>query len=126
LVLINPTILLLISVVLGTLLYDKVGFSVPIIASIIKIEQPKIKFFEQIKFGILYGFLAGVLIILVGTIFKSSLPQEFIELGKKVKITTFARFLYGGFTEELLIRFGFMTLVVWIVFKLTPKVAINF
>jgi hypothetical protein len=74
----------------------------------------------------LYGFLAGVLIILVGTIFKSSLPQEFIELGKKVKITTFARFLYGGFTEELLIRFGFMTLVVWIVFKLTPKVAINF
>ena len=49
LVLINPTILLLIAVVIGTLLFDKVGFSVPTISTILKIEQPKIKFIEQIE-----------------------------------------------------------------------------
>jgi hypothetical protein len=121
LVLINPTILLLIAVVVGTLLYDKVGFSVPTISSILKIEQPKIKLIEQVKFGVFFGLLAGILITVIGIVFKSSLPQEFIELGNKIKITTVARFLYGGLTEELLMRFGFMTLVVWLIFKITKN-----
>jgi len=119
LVLINPTILLLIAVVVGTLLYDKVGFSVPAISSILKIEQPKIKFIEQFKFGVLFGLLTGILTTIVGLIFKSSIPQEFIDLGNKIKITTIARIGYGGLTEELLMRFGFMTLVVWLIFKIT-------
>ena len=55
LVLINPTIILLIAVVVGTILYDKVGLSVPTISSILKIEDPKIKFIDQIKSGILFG-----------------------------------------------------------------------
>lgn len=119
LVLINPAILLLIVVIIGTLLYDKVGFSVPTISSILKIEQPKIKFIEQIKYGIILGLISGILITLISIIFRSSLPQEFIDLGNKIKITVIARFIYGGFTEELLMRFGFMTLVVWIVSKVT-------
>ncbi len=119
LVLINPAILLLIAVIIGTLLYDKVGFSVPTISSILKIEQPKVKFIEQIKYGIILGLISGILITLISIIFKSSLPQEFIDLGNKIKITVIARFIYGGFTEELLVRFGFMTLVVWIVSKVT-------
>jgi membrane protease YdiL (CAAX protease family) len=119
LVLINPAILLLIAVVVGTLLYDKVGFSVPTISSILKIEKPKIKFVEQLKFGVFFGLLSGILVTVIGNAFKSSLPQEFIELGNKLNITTLARFLYGGLTEELLMRYGFMTLVVWLIFKIT-------
>lgn len=118
LVLINPIILLLIAVIVGSLLFDKVGFSVPTISSILKIEQPKIKFIEQVKFGVFFGLLVGILITVIGIVFKSSLPQEFIEIGVKIKITTVARFLYGGLTEELLMRFGFMTLVVWLIFKI--------
>ena len=121
LVLINPTILLLIAVVVGTLLYDKVGFSVPTISSVLKIEKPKIKSIEQIKYGVILGLLTGILTTLNGLIFKTSLPQEFIELGNKIKITTIARIGYGGITEELLMRFGFMTLVVWVIFKITKK-----
>lgn len=119
LVLINPVILLLIAVVVGTLLYDKVGLSVPTISSLLKIERPKIKFIEQIKFGVLLGLLTGIVAIVLGLVFKPYIPQEFIEVGNKVKITTIARFGYGGLTEELLLRFGFMTLVVWIIFKIT-------
>jgi membrane protease YdiL (CAAX protease family) len=121
LVLINPTILLLLSVLIGTLLYDKVGFSVPTISSILKIEEPKIKFLEQIKFGVLLGLFTGVLLIIIGLIFKTSIPQEFMNLENKIKMTTIAKIGYGGITEELLMRFGFMTLVVWIIFKLTKK-----
>ena len=121
LVLINPTILLLIAVVVGTLLYDKVRLSVPTISSILKIEDPKIKFIDQIKSGIFFGLVTGILTTTIGLIFKSSIPQEFIEVGNKIKVTTFARFAYGGLTEELLMRFGFMTLVTWIIFKVNKK-----
>ena len=121
LVLISPTILLLVAVVVGTILYDKIGLSVPTISSILKIEQPKIQFIDQIKFGIMFGLLTGILTTMIGLIFKSSIPQEFIDLGNKIKVTTIARFAYGGLTEELLMRFGFMTLVVWLIFKMTKK-----
>ena len=121
LILINPTILLLIAVVIGTILFDKVGLTVPTISSILKIEKPNTTFWEQLKYGISLGLITGILTTLVGLVFKSSIPQEFIELGNKIKITTLARLGYGGFTEELLMRFGFMTLVVWIVFKITKQ-----
>lgn len=121
LVLINPTFLLLIAVCVGTVLHDKVGFSVPTISSILKIEYPTVKFTEQIKFGVLLGLFAGVLITIIGIVFKSSIPQEFIKLGNEIKTTTIARFLYGGLTEELLVRYGFMTLVVWLILKITKN-----
>ena len=71
--------------------------------------------------GILMGLVTGVLTTIFGLIFKSSIPQEFIEIGNKIKITIIARFAYGGLTEELLMRFGFMTLVVWLIFKITKS-----
>ncbi len=40
---------------------------------------------------------------------------------EKVQFTPIARFLYGGITEEILVRFGFMTLLVWLAFKITKN-----
>jgi membrane protease YdiL (CAAX protease family) len=121
LVLINPTILLLVAVVIGTILYDKVGLSVPTISSILKIKDSEIKFTDQIKFGVLFGLVTGILTTITWLIFKSSIPQEFIDVENKIKPTALAKFGDGGVTEELLMRFGFMTLVVWIIFKVSSK-----
>lgn len=121
LTLINPTILLLIAVVIGTILFDKVELTVPTITSFLKSEKGQTSFSEQIKYGIILGILTGILTTIVGLVFKSSLPQEFIELSSKIKISTVARLTYGGFTEELLMRFGFMTLTIWIVYKITNQ-----
>ncbi|HZK06654.1 MAG TPA: CPBP family glutamic-type intramembrane protease [Bacteroidales bacterium] len=121
LTLIKPAILLLVSVVIGTILFEKVKLTVPTITSLLKSENEQISFLEQIKFGVILGLITGILTITVGIIFKSSLPQEFVELGNKIKITIIARFAYGGLTEELLMRFGFMTLIVWLVFKMTKQ-----
>ncbi len=117
----NPTILLLIAVLVGTTLYDKVGLTVPAISELIGIEQAKIKFSEQLKFGVLFGLIAGVIIVLIGILFKSLIPEELKAMESKIEITTLARFGYGGITEELLMRFGFMTLMVWLIFKLTKN-----
>lgn len=114
LVLINPAILLLISIAIGTALYEKVQLSVPTISKLLGIDKEGVSFKEQLKFGIVLGCITGMLLILIGLIFQSSLPKEFVALGEKIKLTALARLLYGGFTEEILMRFGFMTLVTWI------------
>jgi len=121
LTLISPTIFLIIAVIIGILLYDKTGLTVPTISSWLKIEKSWIKFSEQLKFGILLGVLSGILIVVVSYIFNSSIPQEFKDLGDKFEPSVLSRFLYGGFTEELLMRFGLMTLFVWLSSKVIRK-----
>lgn len=121
LILVNPTILLVISIVVGIALSEKVKLGSPTLASALKIKKSKIKFLDQIKSALPLGFLAGILILLNAFIFNSIIPSEFEQLSSQIKLTYLARFLYGGFTEELLLRFGFMTLVTWVIYKATKK-----
>ena len=87
LILINPTIFLLIATIVGTIFYDKVGLSVPTISSILKLDEPKISFLEQIKYGVSLGLISGILLTIIGIIFKSSIPQEFLQIADKFKPT---------------------------------------
>jgi len=121
--LVNPTIFLLIAVVVGTALYDKVNLSIPTITSLLKIEshQPQTSFVQQLKYGVSLGLLAGTAVMLINFIFASVLSEQFQAYYSQLEITLLARFGYGGITEELLLRFGLMTLLVWIIFKLTKK-----
>jgi hypothetical protein len=123
LVLVNPTIMLIISVLVGSILYDKVNLTVPTISSLLKIDSSfqTTTFPQQLKYGVSLGLLAGVLITLIASVFGAIIPQELEALDNTMEITLLARFGYGGITEELLLRFGFMTLVVWITSKLTKK-----
>ena len=120
LVLINPTIMLIVAVIIGTILYKKVNLKVPIIERLVKLENSPFKYYDVLKYGVLGGILSGLFILIIAFIFNPIIPTELIELGKKIKPTLAARFLYGGFTEEILLRFGIMTLIVWllsIIFK---------
>ncbi|MDR2119400.1 MAG: CPBP family intramembrane metalloprotease [Tannerella sp.] len=117
--LIQPSVLLLVAVVTGTALYEKVGLSVPTISSLLKIETPRIRFFSQFKHGALFGIAASLLVMIISFIFSSAIPDE--PVGNKMELTPIARFCYGGITEELLMRFGFMTFIVWIVSRITKK-----
>lgn len=77
-------------------LYNKVKLTIPTISALLKIQSPQIKFAEQLRYGIALGLLSGILII-------------------------FVSFIYGGFTEELLLRFGFMTFVIWCISKIIGR-----
>lgn len=118
--LINPTILLLISVTMGVLLYDKVGFKLPIIERVISKHKIQ-KSSGLLKYGVIGGLISGLLIALVAISFQPILPTEFIEMGEKFKPPLITKFLYGGLTEEILMRFGVMTFVVWLLFKIVGK-----
>jgi len=118
LTLINPTVLLIIFVVIGTILYQKVNLKVPIIEKLIGIRKESIKTTSILKYGIVGGILSGILLSLIGIVYNPILPAEFLELGESLKPTLVARFLYGGLTEEILMRFGLMTLIVWLCSKI--------
>lgn len=123
LLLINPLFLTIIGILIGTALHDKVKLGVPSIKALLKIEIPSISFFEQLKSGALFGIISGIIITGIAAFFQSFLPAEFIALGGKLDITPAARLLYGGITEELLMRYGFMSLVVWLVFKISKSLS---
>ncbi len=77
----------------------------------------------QIVPGIIGGLTGGGAIVLVSLIWKPFLPPEVAALiadfGKVIPLPT--RLLYGGITEELLLRWGLMTLLVWVAWRLFQK-----
>ncbi len=118
LTLLNPTLLLTGAVIVGTFLYKKAGLAVPVLEKIIAKEpfQPLLP--GLLKYGITGGVFTGLALSLFSYSLYPHLPEAFLELGEKLKPGMVTRLLYGGITEEILMRFGLMTFVVWIAAKI--------
>lgn len=119
LILVNPTLMLIAAIVLGCLFYQKTQLRVPLITAFLERENTAAIFSDQLKVGLISGVIAGALILLVSAVFHPLLPASFIELGQKMAPHISVRLLYGGITEEILMRFGAMTFVVWLVSKMS-------
>jgi hypothetical protein len=120
---IQTSILLSVAVFVGVALASRVGLSSPAaeaaagrgnIASALK---------PQIAPGLTGGLAGGVAIISSWLLWKPFLPVEFVtraeRLNKSLPFPT--RLLYGGIIEELLLRWGVMTLLVWLAWRLLQK-----
>ena len=116
--LLNPLIFLVISILIGLRLYPKTSLRTPLIEGLLRDKKPTIPFPMILKSGILGGVLAGILLVLIGWIYRPLLPQEFTELGRNLQMNMLTRLLYGGLTEEILLRFGLMTLLAWLLLKI--------
>ncbi len=64
----------------------------------------------QLLPGLMAGVLGGMLLFAVG----SSAPAALVEVQERFALPLVARVLYGGITEELLLRWGVMTALVWL------------
>ncbi len=119
--LVNPAVMLLLAVISGTLLYDKVNLGAPILESVLKGESAGNYIPDRLKSGLSGGILAGILMLITEQLFRPHMPQEFIELGANLQLNPLVRFLYGGLTEEILVRFGLMTVLVWALSKMSKS-----
>ncbi len=121
--LVQPAILLAVAVLVGVALASKVGLSSPVAEAAASGGDTVSAFKPQIIPGIVGGLAGGVVIVLIALVWKPFLPLEVArlisEFGKFVPLPT--RLLYGGITEELLLRWGFMTLLVWAAWRLFQK-----
>lgn len=123
LMLFNPTLYLIGAVIVGTVLCQKVDLGAPTISALLEKQPWRETFVQQLKAGISGGTLAGVLLVLISLLFYAALPADFIALSEKFRPALLTRFLYGGITEELIMRFGLMTFVVWVLHAVTKRLS---
>ena len=126
---IQPTILLTIAVFAGIQLAPLVGLSAPAAEALAKGNGFLSALKPQVVPGLIGGVIAGVTILSSWVLFKSILPPVFITRAEKLNASMpfLTRLLYGGVTEEMLLRWGLLTLLVWALWRIfqrgrgTPK-----
>ncbi len=110
--LINPTILLLISSILGGFLYKKVGLKSLILSY----------FFEKnkdlnIKKVFMDSFLFSLcIVVIISLIYLFIEDHSSFQKLKDTKLETnfLVKILYGGITEEIMVRWGLMSCIVYL------------
>jgi hypothetical protein len=121
--LIQPSVLLAIAVFVGVRLAPKVGLSSPFAEAIANNGDKKTALISQILPGIAGGFIGGAALILAGFAARQFLATEITErmsqFGQFLPLPT--RLLYGGVVEELLLRWGVMTFLVWALLRVFQK-----
>jgi membrane protease YdiL (CAAX protease family) len=114
---IQSGILILGAVILGSIFSFKVNLSAPVLEAILKRQPVLEKFKPQIIPAFLGGILGGVFIVIFSLKFQTLLPPEFLLAAKKLSMPWYARIFYGGIAEELLIRWGLMSFLVWLLYR---------
>jgi hypothetical protein len=115
-VLVQPAFLLGIATAIGCLLAHRVGL-VSFVSERAAFGTPLLpRLRPQIVLALVLGLVFSVVVLLLDALFVPFLEEAFqaIEMtsGELVPMLVMGM-LYGGITEELLLRWGFMTLLVW-------------
>lgn len=121
--LIQPAVLTTAAVFLGLWLAPKVGLHAPASEALAERQNFWAALRPQILPGVIAGLLSGAAITAIWLIARPSMTEQFIARaeGFNKMMPAAVRFLYGGLTEELLLRWGVMTLLVWVIWRLLGK-----
>jgi hypothetical protein len=121
--LIQPSVLVALAVLIGVLLAPKVGLSAPVAEAFAARSPIASKLKPQVLPGIIGGALGAIFVVVCSAIIRPFLLAEVIELSRKFAelLPLPTRLFYGGITEELLLRWGFMTLLVWLGWRFIQK-----
>lgn len=109
--------LVLVAVILGSIFSLKVKLAAPVLDAILKRQPVFAALKPQIIPAVIGGVLGGVFILVLSSGFQTLLPPEFLLAAKKISMPWYARILYGGIAEELLVRWGLMSFLVWLFFR---------
>jgi hypothetical protein len=120
---VQPTVLVAICVFVGVAVASKVGLTSPVAEAAANRSDIASALRSQIFPGLIGGLIGGLAIILIAAAWTPFLPPELVSLisafGKFVPLPT--RLFYGGIVEELLLRWGFMSLLVWGAWRIFQK-----
>lgn len=120
---IQPTLILALAVFGGVALANRVGLSAPVAEALATGGDSLTALKPQLVPGLVGGVVGGSCIVITSALFKPLLEPEVIdrisEFMRLLPVPT--RLLYGGVTEELLLRWGFMTLLVWLAWRFFQK-----
>lgn len=109
----QSAVLLALAVFAGAALAAKVGLRAPVFSALAG-SAPVL---EQVRPQLLPGIVAGLAGAALIWLFARYSPDALTQLQSKFSLPLIARVLYGGITEELLVRWGLMTLLVWLFWR---------
>lgn len=121
--LIQPTVLLALAVFGGVFLSPKVNLSAPAFEALARGERFSAALKPQIIPGAIAGLIAAAFIVLTWITLRPILPVEFVTRAEAFNrlIPLPTRLLYGGVTEEILLRWGLLTLLVWAAWRIFQR-----
>jgi membrane protease YdiL (CAAX protease family) len=121
--LIQPTLLLALAVFVGVWLAPKVNLSAPAFEALAHGRSFIAALKPQIIPGVIAGLIAAVILVLTWALLRPFLPAEFVTRGEAFNrlVPLPTRMLYGGITEELLLRWGLLTLLVWAAWRVFQR-----
>ncbi len=120
---IQSTVFLSLAVFVGFVFAPKVGLSSPVAEAAAGGGRLLSALTPQVVPGVLGGLVGGISILATWLLWKPFLPLEFITRAEELNrfLPFLTRLLYGGITEELLLRWGVMSLLVWVGWRLFQK-----
>lgn len=117
----QTSLILLFALWLGAVFSSKVGLHAPLISARLRGEQIRHPFTSMLKPALLGGITGGVAIVLFSGVMMEHLPPAFIQAAQNFTPPWYTRLLYGGITEELLMRWGLMSFLVWASYRITQR-----
>ena len=120
---VQPAVLMTIAVLVGLWLAPKVGLHAPASEALAEGRSFWDELRPQVVPGIIAGIFSGIAIAGSWAIARPFVSAEFAARaeGFNKAMPAAVRFLYGGLTEEILLRWGVMTLFVWVVWRVLGK-----
>lgn len=109
--------LLAIAVAVGAFLAHKVSLAAPTFSAIVGGKGA----FNALRPQLLPGAIGGIIGAAIIWGISLTAPEALRQVESKFPMPALARLLYGGITEELLIRWGLMTLIVWILWRIVQR-----
>jgi Type II CAAX prenyl endopeptidase Rce1-like len=109
----QSALLLAIAAAVGAWLANRVDLTAPALSAIAESRSVIEALRPQLGPGSLGGMLGGMLLWL----FACYSPEALAQLQAELRMPLAAGLLYGGLTEELLLRWGLMTLVAWLLWR---------
>lgn len=98
----------------GVALTPTVGFRAPLFEAAATRRPILTELWSQLRPGVYAGVPAGLLLL----VFTRLSPPEIARLAERFEPPLLARLLYGGVTEEVLMRWGVMTSLTWLMWRL--------
>lgn len=116
--LVQTLVLISVAVILGQATAPRVGLGTPFIDRLLSGTPSTGVLKEQLAFGAIWGIISAGLIALLQWATLPLMPATFTEAAATAEMPILVRLLYGGITEEILLRWGMMSLFVWGIYYL--------
>ncbi len=113
----QSAVLVALAVWAGVALSRPLGLGAPAIELALSRAGAWVALKPQLKPAAIVGLLTGGLLLLLQRI----APAELLTPSQIIEIPAAAKLLYGGVTEEILMRWGVMTVLVWLPWRFIQK-----